>query len=149
MNVPAETPLHAYFSDRFAHQLRSLLDSRAQVREHKPIILADGSMPVPDLAIVQPLDTVYLEHHPQPNNIYWLIDYVENDTEQAMIERSAPYAAAEIQDYWIVHLKHQQLMTFCLPIAGQYQHQHCLTSGTAAPTTFLDIVIPVERLFTP
>lgn len=125
INLRAETARHAYFSDRFAHQLRSLLDHRAQVRERKPITLADGSMPVPDLAIVQPLDTVYLEHHPQPHNIHWLVDYVENDTEQAMVERSIRY------------------------IAGRYQHQHCITSGTAAPTTFLDIVIPVERLFTP
>jgi hypothetical protein len=27
------------------------------------------------LAIVEPLGTVYLEHHPYPENIFWLIEF--------------------------------------------------------------------------
>ena len=58
--MPPEGEPHVYFSDRAAQILRSLLLGQAQVREGRPITLPNGSEPQPDLAIVQPLDTVYL-----------------------------------------------------------------------------------------
>jgi Uma2 family endonuclease len=72
--APEGTP-HSYYSDESATCLRTLLGNRARVREAKPITLPNTSEPEPDLAIVEPLGTVYLEHHPYPENIFWLIEF--------------------------------------------------------------------------
>jgi Uma2 family endonuclease len=142
-----ETALHAYFADRFAQQLRQLLGGRAQVREGRPIALTEHSLATPDLAIVQPLDTYYLGQHPTPEHILWLVDYVEEMPEQVLIDRGAIYASARVQEYWVVNLRDQQLTVLCFPAAGTYQNQRHMTDGTVAPLTFLDIVVPVQRLF--
>jgi Uma2 family endonuclease len=73
--MPPEGEPHTYFSDRLSKVLQRLLGNRAQVREAKPIILPNDSQPELDIAVVYPLDTVYLEHHPYPENIFWLIEY--------------------------------------------------------------------------
>jgi len=148
IKMPPETVLHAYFSDRFAHQLRLLLGNRAQVREGRPIALPDQSTPVPDIAVVQPLNGEYLDHHPFPDQIVWLVDYTETDADQELTIQSAIYATAEIQEYWVINLRDGQLTVFCFPVAGQYQNRRDMTEGTIAPLAFLDVVIPVERLFT-
>ena len=66
--MPPEREPHAYYNSEVVDYLRSVLGSRAKVREAHPITLADDSEPIPDLAIVQPLGRVYLEHHPYPND---------------------------------------------------------------------------------
>jgi Uma2 family endonuclease len=45
------------------------------IRHSKPITLPNNSEPEPDIAIVQRLGREYLDHHPYPNNIFWLIEY--------------------------------------------------------------------------
>ncbi len=142
-----ETALHAYFADRFAQQLRQLLGNRAQVREGRPIALAEHLLPTPDLAIVKPLDVHYLGQHPTPEHIFWLVDYVEEMSEQTLIDRGTTYARARVQEYWVVNLRDRQLTVLCFPSAGTYQNQRHMTDGTVAPLTFLDIVVPVQRLF--
>ena len=52
-----------------------LLGERAKVRQRKPITLPEiNSEPEPDIAIVQRLGRDYREHHPYPENIFWLIE---------------------------------------------------------------------------
>ncbi|MEO0988400.1 MAG: Uma2 family endonuclease, partial [Cyanobacteria bacterium J06639_14] len=73
--MPPEGKPHAYYNRGVGDYLRSLLGNRAQISEAHPITLNDDSEPIPDLAIVKPLGTVYLDHHPYPNDIHWLIEF--------------------------------------------------------------------------
>jgi Uma2 family endonuclease len=138
---------HSYFSDRLSKWLQRRLGERAQVREARPIVLPNDSQPEPDLAIVQPLDTVYLAHHPYPENIFWVIEYSNTTLTKDLGLKRDIYAQAGIQEYWVVNLKDLQLTVFRDLTPNGYQTELTLTEGVIAPLAFPDLQVEVQRLF--
>jgi Uma2 family endonuclease len=147
--MPPEREPHAYYNSEVGDYLRGLLGSRAKVREAHPITLADDSEPIPDLAIVQPLGRVYLEHHPYPSDIYWLIEFSNATLAKDLNEKKAAYAESGIAEYWVVNLKNQQLHVFRDLQDGHYTTEDILTGGTVSPLAFQDVSIQVPRLMNP
>lgn len=143
--APEGTP-HTYFSDRFANQLRNLLAGKAQIREGRPITLPNDSEPEPDVAIVQPLDDVYLEHHPYPENIFWLVEYSNSSLTKDLEAKTKIYAESAIHEYWVVDLRNCRLVVFHSPVESEYQQKITLTNGTVTPLAFPDVDIEVTRL---
>lgn len=147
IEMSPEGPEHAQGSTDAADYLRSLLGDRAVVRDAKPITLShSNSEPEPDVAIVQPLRTLYRSRHPYPENIFWLIEYASTSlTKDTNIKRKA-YAAAEIQEYWVIDLQNRQMKVFRHPDQGNYQTETALTTGEVCPIAFPDISVSVQRL---
>ncbi len=143
--VPEGTA-HTYFSDRFANRLRVALSTRAQIREARPITLPNNSEPEPDIAVVQPLNDIYLEHHPYPENIFWLIEYADSSLTKDLEEKSKIYAAAGIQEYWVVNLRDRQLIVFRFPEGDFYQQRNTFRTGTIEPLAFPDLTIHISQL---
>ena len=53
-----------------------IVGDRATVRPDRPIALPEhDSEPEPDIAVLRPLGREYLDHHPYPGDIFWLIEY--------------------------------------------------------------------------
>lgn len=144
--APEREP-HACYSSDGAEYLRRLLGDRASVRETKPITLPDHSEPMPDLAIVQPPLRRYLEHHPFPGDIFWLIEYSDTTLAKDLGEKKQVYAESGIQEYWVSDLKNAQLKVFRNVVNGDYQTERTLTEGTVSPLSFQDVAIDVRRLF--
>ncbi len=138
---------HAYYSDETADYLQKLLGDQAKIREAKPITLSDTSEPEPDITIAQPLGAVYLEHHPYPENIRWLIGFSQSNLTKDLEDKTKIYAAAGIQEYWVVNLRDKQLVVFRSPVNGEYQSREILTDGVVSPFAFPDVEIQVSRLF--
>ncbi|WP_009544236.1 Uma2 family endonuclease [Crocosphaera subtropica] len=76
---------HSYTNQSVSDYLRDLLKGQAQVRDSHPITL-DNSEPEPDIAIVRLPQTIYCNHHPYAQDIYWLIE-VSNNTLQKDLEQ--------------------------------------------------------------
>lgn len=142
---PEGTP-HAYYSNRSGKYLQRLLSEKADVREGHPVTLPDQSEPQPDLAIVQPLDEAYLEHHPYAENIFWLIEYSNTSLDKDLKVKSKVYAEANISEYWVINLRTRELIVFRDPVNGEYRSQVTLTSGMICPLSFADVQIDVSRL---
>ena len=147
--MPPEGEPHAYYNSEVGDYLRNLLGSRAKVREAHPIILSDDSEPIPDLAIVKPRGTVYLDHHPYPNDIHWLIEFSDATLTKDLTTKKTTYATSGIQEYWVVNLKVKQLHVFKNIQNGQYTSEDILKTGTISPMAFQDISIQVSRLMQP
>jgi Uma2 family endonuclease len=145
--MPPEREPHACYSSDGAEYLRRLLGSRAAVRETKPVTLPDDSEPVPDVAIVQPPLRRYLDHHPYPEEIFWLIEYSNTTLTKDLGEKKQVYAEAGIQEYWVSDLKNAQLKVFRALVDGEYQTELTLIEGTVSPLRFEDVVVDVRRLF--
>ena len=143
--APEGTP-HSYYSDESANYLRNLLGSRARVREAKPVTLPNHSEPEPDLAVVEPLGAVYLEHHPYPENIFWLVEFSSSSLTKDLEDKAKLYAEAGIQEYWVVNLRKMQLVVFRSPEDGEYASKQTLTRGVIRPLAFPDIAISVNQL---
>jgi Uma2 family endonuclease len=144
--VPEREP-HACYSSDAADYLRQLLGERAAIREAKPITLPNASEPVPDIAIVHPPLRHYLEHHPYPEDIFWLIEYSQTTLLKDLGEKKQVYAEAGIQEYWVSDLKNGQLKVFRDLVDGVYRTELTLAEGTITPLSFADVVIKVRRLF--
>ncbi len=142
---PEGTP-HAHLSSEGADYLRELLGRRVKIREAKPITLPNSSEPEPDIAIVEPLGDVYLQHHPYPENIFWLIEFANSSLTKDIDLKSAVYAEAGIPEYWVMNLRSMELIVFREPINGKYQSIVTLTHGEIRPLAFSDVAVSVRRL---
>lgn len=137
---------HAYFSSEAEEYLIYLLGRRAKVRPAKPITLPNNSEPEPDIAIVEPLGREYLEHHPYPENVFWLIEYSNSSLEKDLETKTKIYAEVGIIEYWVVNLKKRQLIVFREPSDGEYASKSTITEGTIYPLAFPDTAVSVNRI---
>lgn len=147
VEMPNEGIPHAGLSSKGGNYLRDCLRNRAIVREGHPVTLPNNSEPEPDLAIVQPLEDVYIiEHHPYPEDIFWLIEYSESSLEKDLKVKTRIYAEANIAEYWVINLRRRELIVFRDPVDGEYQSRSTLASDMIRPLSFPDIEIEVARL---
>lgn len=137
---------HAYCSHEAGEYLADLLGNRATIRQAKPITLPNDSEPEPDIAIVQRLGREYREHHPYPENIFWLIEYANTSLEKDLEIKSKIYAQAGILEYWVVNLKKLHLVVFRDILDGEYATKQTLTTRTIQPLAFQDIFVAVEQI---
>jgi Uma2 family endonuclease len=144
--IPPEQASHAYYNTEAADYLRDLLGERAKIRDAKPITLPNDSEPAPDLAIVKPLGSVYLEHHPYPEDIFWLIEFSKATLSKDLSNKKEIYAEAGIQEYWVVNLQDFQLNVFRDLVHGRYATELTLTTGTITALAFADVLIEVQKL---
>jgi Uma2 family endonuclease len=138
---------HAYFSSEAGEYLTRLLGERAMIRSSKPITLPNNSEPEPDIAIVQRLGREYLEHHPYPENIFWLIEYSNSSLDKDLQIKNKVYAEVNIPEYWVVNLKKRQLIVFRDPQDGEYASKSTLLGGmTINPLAFPDVTISIDSI---
>ncbi|MDZ8108476.1 MAG: Uma2 family endonuclease [Nostoc sp. DedQUE12a] len=137
---------HAYSSSEAGEYLAKLLGERAKVRQAKPITLPHDSEPEPDIAVVQPLGREYREHHPYPENIFWLIEYANSSLEKDLDIKTKIYAQAGILEYWVVNLKKLNLVVFREILDGDYATKLTLTEGIIQPFAFPDVSVAVEQI---
>lgn len=127
--------------------LERLLGERAEVLQGKPItIAATQSEPEPDIAVVQPLGREYLNHHPYPENIFWLIEFSDSSLKKDLDNKAKVYAAADIAEYWVVNLQPMELIVMREPVDGEYRSQQTMKSGVVYPLAFPDVEISVQQL---
>jgi Uma2 family endonuclease len=145
IEMAPEGPIHAFYGETLAEYLRSCLNGRALVREARPITLAD-SEPEPDISVVQQPRERYRDRHPSPEDIFWLIEVSDSSLKKDLEIKQPIYAAAGIQEYWVIDVQNQQLIVFRSPQAGEYTAKQELRQGNVSPQAFPDIVVSVENL---
>ena len=146
VEMPPEREPHAYFSTEAGEYLIRLLGDRATIRLSKPITLSLDSEPASDIAIVQRLGREYLQHHPYPVNIFWLIEYSDSSLDKDLEIKSKIYAQDSIPEYWVVNLKKRQLIVFRDPQDGQYATKFTLSEGTIFSLAFPDLAVAVNSI---
>ena len=146
VEMSPEGELHAYSSHEAADYLSDLLGKRVTIRQAKPITLPNHSEPEPDIAIVKRLGREYLEHHPHPKNIFWLIEYSNSSLSKDLETKSRIYAEVEILEYWVVNLKRKQLIVFRDPQDGNYASKSTLIEGTIYPVAFPEVAVAVSAI---
>ncbi len=137
---------HANKRIKTGEYLSQLLGDRAQVRPAAPITLPNCSELEPDIAVVQRLDDEYDQHHPYPENIFWVIEYSHTSLSKDLEIKTKIYAEAGILEYWVVDLTENKLIVFREPMNGDYQFRQEFTQGEIRPVAFPDLAISIEKL---
>jgi Uma2 family endonuclease len=138
---------HAVYCGDAVDYLKQLLGNRAKVREAHPITLPNDSEPEPDIAVVMPSQSRYLDHHPYPADIYWLVEYADTTLTKDLNTKQLIYAQAGILEYWIVNLQASELIVFRGASSMGYETETRLVTGNILPLSFPTIEIEVRRLF--
>ena len=147
VTMSPEKPIHSSRIDTVADYLRNVLRGIAKVREAHPITL-DTSEPEPDIAIVRFNDNNYGDRHPDPQDIYWLVEISSSTLIKDLEEKSMIYAFNGIPEYWVVDLPHNKLWVFTSPKQNGYSGKEEVTTGNFKPLAFPTIDIKVEEILT-
>lgn len=147
IEMSPEGMFHAVYCGDAVDYLKQLLGNRAKVREAHPITLPNDSEPEPDIAVVVPSLTRYLDHHPYPADIFWLVEYADSTLTKDLNIKQQIYAAAGIQEYWVVNLQALELIVFRGMGNTGYGTETRFSTGHISPLSFPDVEIEVKRLF--
>jgi Uma2 family endonuclease len=136
---------HSYTNQSVSDYLRDLFKGQAYVRDAHPITL-DNSEPEPDIAIVQLPATIYRNHHPYAQNIYWLIEVSNRTLKKDLEQKIITYARNGIPEYWVIDLKNKKLIVHTQIQNSSYSKVVEYRSGTIASQAFDDIKIDLDKL---
>lgn len=139
---------HAACVNRLVNLLVQLLGKRVIVAAQNPVALNNNSEPQPDVALLKHRDDFYATAHPQPQDIFLLIE-VANSTVMYDREEKIPlYAEANITVVWLVDINAQIVEVYQQPIATGYQYMQKFTGGeTLSIPGFPDVNITVNEIF--
>jgi Uma2 family endonuclease len=145
VEMSPETPFHYNTAKRGAKYLEELLVNQAEVRFNGPITL-ENSEPEPDIAIVRLPESVYNNRHPQPEDIFWVVEVAKTSLKKDLEIKAAIYAAAQIQEYWILDLSAQQMIVLRNPQERRYTQEQIMQTGIITPLAFPNVQVSIPRL---
>jgi Uma2 family endonuclease len=146
----AKGTLHVITLQLLTRELFNQLGQTALIRTQAPIHLNDFSEPEPDLAIVQGSILDYANHHPQPADIYLVIEVADSTLNYDCQVKDKLYAQAGIADYWVVDVKNRQVHIFRQPTSiGYDSHLILAASQTISPLAFTAVTISINSILPP
>jgi Uma2 family endonuclease len=147
--VAKGTP-HVITLQLLASELLGQLGATALIRTQDPIHLDDSSEPEPDLVIVRGEILDYVDRHPQPNDIYLLVEVADSTLNYDCQVKDKTYAKAGIPEYWVIDLKNRQFHIFRDPQpTGYASHLILAESQTVSPLAFPVMMISIGSILLP
>jgi Uma2 family endonuclease len=113
-------PRHAIITGNLSELLVVGFAGRAQVRCRNPVVLDDGSEPQPDFALVRRPWRGYPHTHPEPDDIFLLIEVADSSLAFDRTVKLELYARAGIKEVWIVDLTSDGVLVHRDPSGGAY-----------------------------
>jgi Uma2 family endonuclease len=116
--------LHAAVVSRLARDFIVAIGDTAVVRVQDPLRIDDFNEPEPDLAIVTPREDFYAARHPGPRDTLLVVEVADTSLDHDMTTKAAVYAAAGIEEYWVLDLTSHSVAIFRDPRGGSYDTRH-------------------------
>lgn len=139
---------HAIIVDELAEwAFDSFARERFRVRVQNPLLLAASqSLPEPDVAIVQ--RGGWGGRHPQPQHVCLVIEVADASLAYDLGAKPRVYAAAGIEEYWVVDLASRVIHVHRDPTTSGYRAiLKCAGSQETAPLVCANARIAPARLF--
>ena len=97
-------PFHGGVVNRLIRSFTRSSGERWLVSPQNPVRLDDYSEPEPDLMLLKPIPDDYISRHPQPEDVYLLIEVSDASLITDREEKLPIYGRAGIVEVWIVNL---------------------------------------------
>lgn len=138
---------HAACVDRLTERLILLLSTRAIIRSQNPIRLSNNSEPQPDIALLRRREDFYSESHPQPADIFLIVEVSDTTADFDREIKIPAYAEGNITEVWLIDLNAQQIEVYRKPTPQGYQNVQLLNrEQTLTILAFPDIELSVEQI---
>lgn len=138
---------HAAILEKLKDFLVVNLFGKAIIRVQNPIITSNFSEPEPDIAVVTFREDYYLEAHPQPEDIYLIIEIAESSFDYDRTTKSELYAQAEIPAYYIVNVEDKSIVLHSSPENGKYKEKRGLDNEEILKLPGSDLALSARTLF--
>ncbi|MCW8132846.1 MAG: Uma2 family endonuclease [Planctomycetota bacterium] len=129
--------VHAAVVDNLTMLFARAFGKHAIVRIQSVLRLSELSEPQPDALLLKPHRTKYKHQHPGPQDVLLLVE-VSDTTLGADREKAALYAAAGIQEYWIVNIPDRQIEVHRSPVRGGYRSVRAFKKNERVTAAALD-----------
>ena len=138
---------HVACVTRLNRLLGRQLGDAALIRVQDPVRLSSVSEPEPDIALVQPRDDDYAAGHPTPAEVLAVMEVAETSRDHDRTVKLPLYAAAGIDEVWIIDLVAGAIECYSQPRGKRYRHVSRAGRGeTLASTVLPALVLPVDAV---
>lgn len=125
--MAAKGTRHTVSVTRFITELPMLIQRRAIVRCQDPITLPNNTEPEPDIVIARLRSDDYINSHPAPTDIILVIEVADSSIKFDRDTKAPLYAAAGINEYWLVNLIDNRLEIYRQPLGSIYTNIQIVT----------------------
>ncbi|MEQ9357968.1 Uma2 family endonuclease [Coleofasciculus chthonoplastes] len=146
IDMSPELPIHRVTYRRGVKYLEALLWTQAVVFATAPVTLPSDGEPQPDICIAIPPESRYDQRHPQPQDIYWLIEVSNSTLSYDLNDKAQMYARDQIRDYWVIDIIGSQLWVHREPSQGKYQSVVQYSTGIIIPLALPEVEVEVNKL---
>jgi Uma2 family endonuclease len=140
-------PFHGGLVKRLSRIFNLKAKGRWIVSTQDPLHLEDHSEPEPGVMLLKLAPDDYTSRHPQPDDVFLLIDVSDTTLDFDRAEKLPAYARAGVAEVWIVNLIDAMIEVYREPHFTGYGGKTLVRAGdTIAPLAFLDAAVDVAEL---
>lgn len=140
-------PYHSGIVARLGQMFYSSAKGRWTIFTQNPLHLDDHSEPEPDIMLLKPASDYYTKVHPQPADVFLLVEVADASLYYDRDEKLPAYGRADVAEVWIVNLAEQKVEVYREPNFTGYGSKTILRPGQQAiPQSFPDVVVDVAEL---
>ena len=93
----------------------------------------DRSIPEPDVAVLRERKPEFKRRHPRGDELLFLVEVADSSSRFDLGRKAQIYAAAGVQEYWVIDLKRSVVDRRCQPVAGVYRLLQSFSPGESVP----------------
>ena len=140
-------PFHGSITKHLNQLFSAASRGRWITQVHDPVRLDEHSEPQPDLALLKPSPDFFRKRHPQPADVFLLIEISDTTLDLDQHEKIPAYGRAGIAEVWIVNLADLTIEIYREPNFTGYGSKTILRPGDKAiPQAFPDVSVEVAEL---
>jgi Uma2 family endonuclease len=147
LKMAAKETAHSSATTRTRRALEQGLRGRGLIRIQDPVQLDDLSEPEPDIAIVALDSLEYAAHHPQPSEIFLLIEIADSSLDFDCGTKASAYARSGVLEYWVLDVQSRKLHVFRSPMTQTYESEFVFAETMQiAPLAFPDCILEIREM---
>ena len=140
-------PFHGGVTTYLTEVFAAASKGRWRTRIQNPLRLDEHSEPQPDLILAKPAPDFYRTRHPQPADVFLLVEISDTSLTTDREDKLPAYGRAGIAEVWIVNLADLTVEIYREPHFTGYGAKAVLRAGDQAkPLAFPDVVVDVTEL---
>ncbi len=138
---------HAACVDRLVEVFTDKLGKRVIKRIQNPLSLDNTSQPEPDVMLLRRKDDFYVSGHPQPTDVFLLIEVSDSTIDSDRQLKIPLYAEDGIIEVWLIDINSACIEVYRYPTERGYQEiQKFYRGQNLSILAFPDVIISVDEI---
>jgi Uma2 family endonuclease len=138
---------HAACVNRLNRLFSKLFGDDVLVGIQNPIELDQYSEPQPDIALLRPREDFYAARHPQPEDVFLLIEVSDSTIRYDRTIKVPLYAEDGIAEVWLIDVNGDAVEVYRQPMAKGYQSVQMIERGQSVSLlAFPEVAIAVDEI---